>query len=158
MLFRSCSVSISNLSPGTHSISAVYSGDDNNAGSTSDPVTQVIRATTTTITSSANPAGYAAPITFTVTVATDTTTATGSVTIRDGGATLTTCTLSGGSCTWTTSSPLSLGDHAITATYAGDAGHAGSTSGTLTQTIETVATTTTLTSNVNPSVYRQTVR
>jgi len=61
-------------------------------------------------------------------------TATGTVTFKDGTATLATVTLGQGSGSYTTSS-LWLGSHSITAEYGGNANVAGSTSNSLTQTV-----------------------
>jgi uncharacterized repeat protein (TIGR03803 family) len=58
------------LTAGAHAITAVYGGDTADAGSTSPVLTQTVAAdgTTTTVTSSANPAEFAQPVTFTATV------------------------------------------------------------------------------------------
>ncbi len=77
------------LAVGTHSITAIYAGDSNNASSTSAPVSQVITAitTTTTVVGSPNPANYGVAVTLTATV---TTTGshppTGTVTFNNGNA------------------------------------------------------------------------
>jgi hypothetical protein len=108
------------LSVGSHSITAVYSGDTNDLGNTSPILTQVVNngstGTTTTLTSSANPAKLGAKITFTATVAPSG--ATGKVTFKDGTKTLGTATLKNGVATFSTTK-LALGTHQITAVYAG---------------------------------------
>jgi len=71
------------------------------------------------------------------------TAATGTVTFFDGGTSLGTATLSGGTATFSTSA-LTVGSHAITATYGGDALYVGSTSSAATLTVVKVATTTTV--------------
>ena len=59
----------SSLPPGTNPITAVYSGDNSYAGSTSNTVNQVVKAeTTTTLTSSQNPSYPGESVTFTATV------------------------------------------------------------------------------------------
>jgi hypothetical protein len=148
----------SNLAVGQHSMTAVYGGDANNAGSTSSVVTQTVIAatTTTTLASSANPSMSGVSVTFTATVTGNYGgTLTGTVTFMDGATTLGTGTLNGpGIATYTTSS-LAVGQHSMTATYGGDTNNAGSTSPVLTQTVQqpTLATTnTTLASSANPSM------
>jgi len=56
----------------------------------------------------------------------------GTVTFKDGGATLGSATLSGGQAKLTTAA-LAAGSHAVTAVYGGGAGFSASTSATLTQ-------------------------
>ena len=92
-------------------------------------------ATTTALSSSANPSVAGRPVTFTATVspARGTGTPTGTVTFSDGGSRIGTATLdSGGTATITTTSPLAAGSHAITASYNGDQNFTAST-GSLTQ-------------------------
>jgi hypothetical protein len=145
----------STLTVGTHSITAVYGGDANNAGSTSAVLTQTITAvaTSTTLSSSLNPASQGVAVTFTATVTTTGAIApTGTVTFNDGTTALGTGTLStvGGFqvATFTTST-LTVGTHSITAVYGGDANNAGSTSSVLSQVI--VAITFTFVSNGSSS-------
>ena len=137
----------SGLAIGTHSITALYSGDANHAASTSALLTQTVKAatTTTTLASSTNPSMLGSSVMFTATVTTSaSTTTTGTVTFMDGATTLGTGTLSGGVATYTTSS-LAVGQHSMTAVYSGDTNNAGSTSSVLTQTVN--AANFTLTSN-----------
>jgi len=89
-------------------------------------------------------------VTFTAAVTSGSGTPTGSVTFKDGSATLATVALSGGTAQYPTSS-LAAGGHSITAVYSGDATYAGSTSGVLTQTVNKLSTTTGLVSSQNPS-------
>ena len=126
------------LTVGTHSITGVYSGDTNFAGSTSSVLTQTVNkaASTTSVVSSVNPSGLGQSVTFTATVKPATSgTPTGTVTFKDGTTTLGTGTLGGGKATFTTSA-LALGSHSITASYGGDANFTASTSATLTQTVK----------------------
>ena len=76
------------LTVGGHSITAVYGGDTNDAGSTSSTLSQTVNKGSTTITlgSSANPAAAGQSVTFTAQVSP--TTATGTVTFKDGSNTL----------------------------------------------------------------------
>jgi hypothetical protein len=139
--FQVATFTISTLAVGTHSITAVYGGDANNAGSTSAVLTQTITVvtTTTTLASSPNPANAGAAVTFTATVTTSgTNPPTGTVTFNDGTTALGTGTLGtvGGFqvATFTTST-LAGGTHSITAVYGGDTNNAGSTSAILSQVI-----------------------
>ena len=87
--------------------------------------TPVATASATTVASSpVNAGSYGAPVTFTATV---TATATGTVAFKDGTTVLGTGTVSANQATYTTSA-LAVGNHAITATYGGDAIFAPSTS------------------------------
>ena len=150
----------SGLSIGSHSIAAVWVGDANFLASTSPPVVQAVIsvATTTTLTSSANPSAFCRPVTFTanVTGPGGAGAPTGTVTFKDGSTTLKTVTLTAGVATFATSA-LSLGTHSITAIYGGGGSLAGSTSAVLTQTVGKASTSTALTSSLNPSVFCQKV-
>ncbi len=108
-------------------------------------------ATTTAVTSSLNPSMANQSVTFTATVSASSGTPTGNVTFKDGAAVLGTGTLSGGTAALSTAA-LAVGNHNITATYAGDSNFAGSISPVLVQTvIQAATTTTTITSSLNPS-------
>ena len=98
-------------------------------------------ATTTAVSSSANPSVFGQSVTFTATVSSTSGTPSGTVTFKDGATTLGTGTLSGGAATYSTSS-LSVSGHTITAVYGGDTNFTGSTSSGLTQTVNKGATTT----------------
>jgi hypothetical protein len=99
--------------------------------------------TTTTVTSSLNPSCEGQSVTFTATVAHATAggagTPTGTVTFKDGAATLGTGTLSGGVATFSTSL-LTAGAHSITAVYGGDSNFNGSTSSAITQNVTATPT------------------
>ena len=88
--------------------------------------------TTLTLASSLNPSTYGSSVIFTATVSPSA--ATDTVTFNDGGTTLGTRMLSGGTATYSTSA-LSLGDHSITAEYGGDGDYGASTSNPLTQAV-----------------------
>ena len=144
--------SISSLTAGSHSITAVYSGDANCNTSTSSTLTQTVNKTATSVVlaSSSNPSNYGGSVTFTATMTP--VGATGTVTFKDGGTTLGTGTLGSGTATYSTSS-LSVSSHSITAVYGGDTNYNTSTSSTLTQTVNKAATSVVLASNSNPSTY-----
>ncbi len=120
------------LAVGSHTITAVYSGDGNYNGSTSAALTQTVNKanTSTALSSSANPSTYGSSVTFTAQVAPAA--ASGTVAFKDGGVDIPGCaavSLSGGQATCATAA-LAVGSHSITAVYSGDATYAGST-GTL---------------------------
>ena len=147
----------STLTSGSHSITAVYSGNTNNLASTSAPLTQNVNqaATTTSLTSSLNPSALGQAVTFTATVTGAS--PTGTVQFKNGATNLgAPVTLAGGSASFTTST-LTSGSHSITAVYSGDANNLASTSAPLTQNVNQSATTTSLTSSVNPSQVGQAV-
>src|SRR5262249_54982467 len=128
--------STSSLTVSGHSITAVYAGDASFAGSTSSALTQTVNtaATSAAVISSLNPSTTGQSVTFTATVtatAPGAGTPTGTVTFKDGAATLGAGTLSAGVATFGTIT-LTAGSHSITAVYGGDANFTGSTSSALT--------------------------
>jgi hypothetical protein len=122
------SISTSTLAVGSNTITAVYGGDSNFAGSTSKPVKQVVdKATTTTaLVSSQNPSNVGQSVTFTASVTPQFSgTATGSVTFYNGTTILKVVTLNGGSAEYSTSK-LASGAYNITAIYNGSTSFSGS--------------------------------
>jgi autotransporter-associated beta strand protein len=156
------SVNLTGLSVGSHSIRAIYSGDnDFGSASTASLTHTVQQATTTTIqTSSATPSVWGQGVTFTATVianAPGAGTPAGQVTFLDGSNTLGTASLNGlGIATFTTAS-ASVGNHTITAQYAGGANFASSLSSPLPQIVNKATTSATVTSSPNPAVVGQLV-
>jgi sugar lactone lactonase YvrE len=142
--------SISNLIVGTHSITATYSGDSNNASSTSSVSTVIIRLapTSTTVASNLNPATLGDSVTFTAQVASSTQ-ASGTINFIDGTSVLGAAPLANGVATLTVTS-LSFGPHSISAAYLGDGNHAVSTSAAVNERV-VQPTTEVFTSNLNPS-------
>jgi hypothetical protein len=134
-------------SNGSHTITAVYSGDGTYVGSTSSVLTQVVNAaakvsTITSLTSSLNPATLGQSVMFTATVAgttSNTPSPTGTVTFLDGTTTLGTGTLNGAGVAIYSTSAVTTGTHSITAVYGADSNYAASSSGTLTQVINPAA-------------------
>jgi len=107
---------------GVHPITAIYSGDANNAGSSSPPLIQdVAGKTQTVVTTSGSPSHAGQPVTFTATV----TSIYGQIpngeviTFYDGSKIIGTGVASGGVATFTTSA-LTVKTHTIKATYSGD--------------------------------------
>jgi hypothetical protein len=134
-------LSISTLSTGTHTITAVYGATLNSASSTSAALIEVIQpaqvTTATTVTSNTNPATSGQTITFTasVTKTPQSPQPTGVVTFLDNGAALGTQTLDNtGSATFSTS-VLDIGSHSITASYAGDTATKGSVSAAIAEVV-----------------------
>jgi hypothetical protein len=133
----------SNLAVGSHSITAVYSGDPNFTTSTSAALTQTVKqaSTTTSVASSANPSTYGEAVTFAATISPVSPargTPTGTATFYDGSTTLGTATLSGGIAGFTISS-LAVGTHSIKVVYSGDTNFKTSTSSVLSQVVQSSA-------------------
>jgi len=119
-----------------------------------------VASTATALTASANPSVFGQSVTFTAVVSPTggvSGTPTGTVTFLDGATTLGSGTLNNGSATFTTSAPLAVGTHSITAVYGSDATFAGSTSSSLVQAVGQAGTTTQLGASANPSVFGQLV-
>jgi YVTN family beta-propeller protein len=146
------SFSTTSLSAGSHSITAVYGGDTNFAGSTSAALTEQIQATTTTTLSPVSSAVYGSSVTLTATVTSKTSgTPTGMVTFLDGTKTLGTASLNSSGVATFSTSLLGAGSQSLSASYSGDSTFAPSTSATLTVTVGPAATTTSLAASMNPS-------
>jgi Ca2+-binding RTX toxin-like protein len=130
---------VSTLDPGTHPITATYNGDAAFLPSTSDVVTQTVRALTTTgIGSSPNPSTFRQDVVLTSDVTSPGAgIPTGEVVfVRNATETLGTAALDDAGRATLTTAALTVGTHRIAAVYAGDAGHVGSTSPSVEQTVE----------------------
>lgn len=130
------SFTTSSLALGSHTITAAYAGSTSAAPSKSAALTQVVgsAASTTTLSSSANPSTSGQSVTFSADVTSASGTPTGTVTFSDGATVLATEDLVDGSASLSTSA-LTAGTHALTAAYNGDGAIAPSTSGPFTQTV-----------------------
>jgi hypothetical protein len=130
------SLSTNLLSVGSHSITAVFSGDAANSASTSSEV--VINVTTVvsalSLTSSKATSSPGESVTFTATVSGQS--PSGSVQFKDGSTSLGSATINAGIATFSTTA-LSAGTHSITAAYSGDAYNSASVSAAITQTVAT---------------------
>lgn len=117
----------------------------------------VAASTTTTVSSSANPAvyGQSATLTATVTPSSGTGTPTGTVTFSEGTTVLGTESMTNGQATFSAVA-LSVGTHSITAAYSGDSNFTAST-GSFTETVNPASTTTSLISSANPSILNSSV-
>ncbi|MGH7745929.1 MAG: Ig-like domain repeat protein, partial [Candidatus Dormibacteria bacterium] len=149
---------------GAHSITALYSGDANFSANTSPALVQTVNlaSTTTVLSTSLTPSVTGQGLTYTATIAVTAPGAgafTGSVNFQDGGTTIGGCgaaTITAGKATCATA-PGTVGAHAITAVYSGDANFATSTAATLTQTVNKATTTTAVVTSVTPAVTGQAV-
>lgn len=97
-------------------------------------------ATSISVSPSANPSVSGASVTFTATVASSESNATGTITFMDGSNALGTENLVGAGIATLTTTALSAGAHSITAVYSGDSNNLASTSTVLTQTVDSAAT------------------
>jgi hypothetical protein len=142
---------------GQHLITAVYSGDSSDTGSTSVAFTQTVRnATTVSLSSSPNPSLVGGVVTFMAVVSPSS--ATGTVQFQDGAMPLGAANLSGGMATFSTAT-LAQGTHTITAVFGGDTNDTVSTSGPISQVVNAkTATSTVVSSSVNPSTVGQGVK
>jgi hypothetical protein len=162
------STAFSSLSPGTYDIRATYSGDNHFVGSsaaldqsTGQTVSQ--GATTLALTATPNPAAFGDTVSFRTTVsavAPATGTPSGVVDYYEGdqlvGAVSLVAAGDGSATAVFTSSTLSTGTHAITATYLGNYNFTGSSDST-SAVVGQVPTVTGLSVAPNPAVYGDTV-
>jgi len=130
-------LSTSVLAAGSHSITAVYSGNTSYGPSTSAWLAHTVNkaATTAKLTSSPTSSVVGETVTLKATIAVvapGTGTPTGTVTFKDGTNTLGSVTLASGTGSYTTSK-LAKGSHSITAVYSGSTQDLGITSPILTQ-------------------------
>jgi Big-like domain-containing protein/NHL repeat-containing protein len=141
------------LPAGTHTITAVYLGDSNYAGSTSiQIITETIKqtATTTRLVASTLNAIATRPITLTATVTALGATPAGTVSFMNGNVLIGTATLNRGTASIVTSS-LPVGTDSVFAIYNGDSNDTGSTSAPpLAITIVKAPTTTVVSSSESP--------
>lgn len=141
------------LPVGTHSITASYSGDSNNAPGTSAPLSQIVRDTTTLLLSSDNnPATVRGSVTFTVTISGDSIAPTGGVLLYDTNALVGTASPSSGIATFTFTN-FAVGSHRMQATYSGDGHSLPSNSNTVFEVINQSQTSTGLTSSNNDATF-----
>jgi len=144
---------------GTHAITAMYSGDANNIGSTSPTLVERVTGlvSKTVLATSGSPSLVNQPVIFTATVtSTQGTIPNGElVTFYDGTTAIGTGVTASGVATFTTPS-LTVKTHTIKATYAGDDTFESGT-GSVEQVVDKYPATTVLSSSLNPSNYGQAV-
>jgi hypothetical protein len=148
--------STSALAVGTHSVTAVYSGDATNATSTSAAqsvtVTAVApRSTTTTLSVSPLAGQPHSSVVFTTTVTASTGAANGTLTYKDGATVLGTSSVTAGVVAAFSTTTLAEGGHSLVAEFAGTAPYIDSASAAVTATYTKTATTTALAASA-PSV------
>lgn len=130
---------LSSLTVGAHSITAVYAGDADHVASVSKVLTQtVVKASTkTVVTSSKNPSTHGTAVTFTATITPAFGgTATGTVTFKNGTVVLGTGTVNASNKATFTTSTLAVGTHSITASYPGSVDFTASASAVLKQVVQ----------------------
>jgi hypothetical protein len=152
-------LTVTNLSVGAHSITALYAGDGTYPAATSAPIQQQVNRASSSVrlTSDANPSNVNQQVTFQAVVTSSYQALTGTVTFLDGATALGTVPLTSGSATFRIST-LSGGAHNITASYSGDPNVSANTSSVYTQQVNTLfPTTITLRSTQNPSIEGQQV-
>ena len=123
-------VNTSTLAPGSHSITATYGGDVDDATSSATLSLTINQATTSTVvTATPNPAIVGATITFSVAVTGNGGVPTGNVDfLANGTIALGTAKLDGTGKASVTNATLAAGTYQITAVYSGDTNDAASTS------------------------------
>jgi hypothetical protein len=136
-------VSPTTLAVGTHSLTALYSGNAGFVTSTSSVLTETINitaltSTTTILTAAPNPAAVGQAVTLTATISPPPTGGSlGTVSFFDGATLLGSGNVnSSGVATFSISS-LAAGVHSLTAVYSGNSGFAASTSTPVSETIST---------------------
>jgi parallel beta-helix repeat protein/putative cofactor-binding repeat protein len=153
------SLTTSDLTVGTHTITVTYPGDFNFDPSTSAPLTQVVTGypSSTTLSVTPNPAEAFAPIQLSSSVSSQFGKPTGSVTFTSGTTTLATIPLNGSGNALATISTLGAGAHNIVATYSADTNFAASSSPAVVEKVIGSNSAVTLTASPNPATYGQTV-
>jgi len=148
-------ITVSDLSVGTHSIQATYTGSMDITSSSSNIVDQLVVTTdtTTTLISHPNPSVYGTPVTLSANVDTlnsDLHLITGVVTFNEGSTVLGTANVDNKGQATLIVSNLLVGSHLITATYGGDAHFNSSTSPVLEQTVAKAGSQIRTTPSANP--------
>ena len=144
---------------GSHFITAAYSGDASHAASSVTMVQKIhANATTLSLGSSSNPAGFGQTVTFTANVSAvpaGAGTPTGMVTFQDGATIIGQAPLNSSGVVAVSSPGLAPGSHNVVATYASDTLFAAS-SGSVVQVIQN-GTSTAVTTTSNPASFGQTI-
>ncbi|HUS20280.1 MAG TPA: Ig-like domain-containing protein [Terriglobales bacterium] len=120
------------VSAGSYTMQVTNPDGQTSSGTLTVNQSSGVTPSSVTIASSLNPSDFGSAVTFTATLAPNL--ATGTVTFKDGAATIGTAGISSGSASFSTSA-LIVGSHSITAVYGGDPTYASSTSSVLTQTV-----------------------
>ena len=151
----SATFTVSSLTVGTHTITAVYAGDATHGSSSSAPVVVTIKANLTSLTlvSSLNPARSFQPIPLAAQISSSTTAAlpTGSITFLANGVSVGTAQISASGVA-TLPVALAAGSYSLTASFASNATFSASVSGAVAEVVTADGTTTTLAASPNPGV------
>ena len=156
------SLATTKLAVGSHSITIAFTATGSSTVQTSDAITEVVDAATTSValTSSANPSWIGQSVTFKASASRVAPAlgkvSGGTVSFYDDGVLLGSKALGGGSASFVTKT-LSVGSHTITAVYTGSSTDTGASSNEVTQVVNAALTTMVLTSSENPSSYGQSV-
>ncbi len=155
----SATFTVNTLTPGSHTITAVYGGDANFSKGSSNVETQVVNKATAQpkLASSMNPAMNTATVTLTVTVASASGSPSGSVAFFDGALQLGSASLDQTGAASLAVSNLSPGSHILTATYAGDNDFAKSQSSPLVESVVDSHSTVSVSSSANPQIVTKAV-
>ena len=146
-------VSVTTLSVGTHNLTAAYGGNPNYGTSTSAALSEkvTIATSSTVISTSINPSSADGSLTLTATATSNGGVPTGIVTFYDGSTSLGTATLTAGIAYLTiTGTQWTVGNHILTASYAGDPSDTPGVSAPLTQVVVLATTNVTLTTSGSP--------
>ncbi|HSV12655.1 MAG TPA: Ig-like domain repeat protein, partial [Tepidisphaeraceae bacterium] len=151
-------LALTTLGVGSHTLTAVYSGDAEFAGGSSAALAQTISKvpTNTLLVSNAPLSTIGAAVTFSATVSGIGGVPSGLVGFFDGGNVIGQAVLVNGVASMTTTT-LATGSHTITAMYLDDAMFAPSTSPAITQVVGIASSTTTLGSSANPALVGGTI-
>jgi hypothetical protein len=142
----SCSVTYSKLPSGSESITASYSGDANETGSASEPLSlTVTEATHLSLSATPSPSHYAEAVTLHAGGLPNA--ATGSIAFSVGGTELCDVTVARGGATCAVPSALSPGTYSVAAAYSGNATYAPSNAST---SFSVVKASTSITLKVSP--------
>lgn len=152
-------LSFTSLAPGSHSFTADYAGDTNNAASTSVVLSGNVAQVTTTVTvsASANPLSAGAVLRLNATLSTGQGAGAagplaGTVTFNDGATVLGTDVLDAAGYATLAVPGLTVGTHPIVASFAGSTNYAASSSAALDEVVASTATATALTSSTAGSL------
>ena len=152
-------LAVATFTVGTHHIVATYSGDTDNAGSSSSPLAETVQQiqTVTVLTSDTNPASAGATVHLVATVAitagsSSNGSISGLVTFTEGATILGTAQVNPSRISTIAVSTLGIGQHNVVATFAGNTNYATSTSNTVLQSIKFTATSTILSSGAPNSL------
>jgi parallel beta-helix repeat protein len=152
---------VSTLIGGTYTITAVYGGSTEYAGSTSNAVVETVLGseTSTSLNASPNPATPGQSITFTAIVsgAQSAGPLAGTVTFKDGATTLGTGSVGTNGVATLSISSLLTGTHLITAAYGGSPEYNPSASGAISVVVTAIPTSVDLSASPNPAAAGQSV-